>query len=258
VERDANLWIEALRSGHDRLATFVGGASAADLGRVSMCTDWTVGQVLAHLGSGAEIAYAHVTGTPVDNPAVWAYWDGLDASARAPSFVQADERLLGWYESLPPDERANRGVQFPYLPEPVSVAQAAGYRLSEIGLHSWDVFAPFDRSATVAPDATRLLIDRLPMMVELMGRRTPRETRPAEATTIGVTTWDPDRQFELELGDGIELRPSAGGPTAGDLRLPAEALLRLAAGRLPTDRDAGASVTGVLTLDDLRTAFPGY
>jgi hypothetical protein len=54
------------------------------------------------------------------------------------------------------------------------------------------------------------------------------------------------------------LRPASGGAAAGELTLPAEALLRLAAGRLAPGREAGAAITGALTLHQLRTAFPGY
>ena len=77
-------------------------------------------------------------------------------------------------------------------------------------------------------------------------------------TTISVTTSAPERFFELELGDNIELRPAATEATAGGLNLPAEALIRLAAGRLPPDRGAGATITGALSMSQLRTAFPGY
>jgi hypothetical protein len=42
------------------------------------------------------------------------------------------------------------------------------------------------------------------------------------------------------------------------LTLPAEALLRLGAGRLAPGRESGASISGALTLDQLRTAFPGF
>jgi hypothetical protein len=104
-----------------------------------------------------------------------------------------------------------------------------------------------------------LLVDRLPMMVGFVGRFAPRETRPATETTIVVTTSDPERRFELELGDNLELRPGDDGAvTVGELTLPAEALLRLTAGRLKAGREAGATVTGALSLGDLRRVFPGY
>jgi uncharacterized protein (TIGR03083 family) len=258
MEHDARVWIAALRGAHERLATFVAGASADDLVHPSMCADWNVAQVLSHLGSGAEIGRATVTGTPVENAEVWERWNAMDPAGMASSFVDADERLVGWYEGLSHDELATLQVQLPFLPGPIDAAGAAGFRLSEVSLHSWDVFGAFDPAATLAPDAAPLLVDRLPMMVSFLGRFTPRETRPAQDTTITVTTSDPERHYELEVGDNVDLRPASGGAAAGELTLPAEALLRLTAGRLAPGREAGAAITGALTLHQLRTAFPGY
>jgi uncharacterized protein (TIGR03083 family) len=258
MEQDARVWIAALRSGHKLLAGFAAGASADDFGHRSMCADWTVAQVLSHLGSGAEIGRANVIGTPVDNNEVWARWNTMEPAEMASSFVTADEQLVAWYEALSDDELATLQVKLPFLPAPIDAATAAGFRLSEAALHSWDVFAAFDAAATLAPDATVLLVDRLPMMVGFVGRFTPRQTRPTHDTTITVTTSDPERRYALELGDQLDLRPASDTSTAGELILSAEALLRLAAGRLPPGRESGASITGVVTLDQLRTAFPGY
>jgi uncharacterized protein (TIGR03083 family) len=258
MERDARVWIAALRRGHERLSAFVAGAAPDELVHSSMCTDWNVAQVLSHLGSGAEIGLATVAGTPVEMTDVWARWNAMAAADVAPSFVTADERLVSWYEERSDDELATRQIQLPFLPSPIDVATAAGFRLSEVTLHSWDVFGAFDTEATLDRDATGLLVDRLPMMVGLIGRFTPRETRPAPDTTITVTTSDPDRNFELDVGENLDLRLASDGPTAGKLIIPAEALLRLTAGRLRPGREAGASITGSLTLDQLRAAFPGY
>ncbi len=255
---DPHPWIAALRSEHDELAAFVAGASADDLGRPSMASEWTVAQVLSHLGSGAEIGLATVTGTPIENQEVWDRWNAKSAADAATSFVDADERLVASWEARSDDELATLQVQLPFLPEPLDAAGAAGFRLSEVALHSWDVLASFDPAAGVAGDAAALLVDRLPMMVGFVGRFTPRETRPPGETTIEVVTTAPERTYELELGERIDLRPAAGAPTAGVVTLPAEALVRLAAGRLPSDREHGATATGPITLDDLRRAFPGY
>jgi uncharacterized protein (TIGR03083 family) len=246
----------AQRSHH--LAEFAAGASAEDLGHRSMCAEWNVAQVLSHLGSGAEIGRATVSGTPIENSKVWAHWNTMEPADIATSFVTADQQLVAWYEARSDHELATLQVHMPFLPTPIDAASAAGFRLSELALHSWDVLAAFDAGATLAPDATVLLVDRLPMMVGFVGRFTPRESRPAHDTTIRVTTSHPERHYELELGDHVELRPAAGGSAQGELTLPAEALLRLAAGRLPPGREAGASITGTLTLKQLRTAFPGY
>ena len=79
-------------------------------------------------------------------------------------------------------------------------------------------------------------------------------------TTISVATILPTRRFLLKLGDEAELRPA--GPERGPdghIELPAEAFIRLTAGRLKPDRPS-CDVTpgGALTLNDLRRAFPGY
>ena len=258
MEHDPRVWVAALRSGHDRLAAYVAGASADDLVGPSMCTEWNVGQVLSHLGSGAEIGLASVTGAVTDNQEVWARWDALDPGAAATAFVDADERLVAWWESRSGDDLAAMQVQLPFLPAPIDAAAATGFRLSEVALHSWDVLAAADPAAEVAADAAVLLVGRLPMMVGFVGQFTPRHTRPAVDTTITVVTSAPDRRLELVLGERAELRPAEGAATAGELALPAGALLRLTSGRLPADREHGATVTGPLTLDDLRHAFPGY
>ena len=258
MEQDPLVWIAALRSGHDRLAEFVAGASADDLARRSMATEWSVAQVLSHLGSGAEIGLAGRTGEAIENEAVWARWNAKRPDDMASSFVEADEALVSWWESQPPDELAVMQVQLPFLPAPIDAAGAIGFRLSEVALHGWDVLATFDDGATLAPDAAALLVDRLPMMVGFIGQFTPRDTRPADDTTIAVTTSEPVRDFELELGERADLRAATGVPTTGALDLPAEALLRLSAGRLPAGRENGAVVSGSLTLDELRRAFPGY
>jgi len=255
VQASARAWIAALRTGHDRLADF---AATADVTAPSMCTDWTIAQVLSHLGSGAEIGLGTVSGAPVVNEEVWARWNALAPADAASSFVASDERLVAWWEARTDEELSTMEVELPFLPAPIDAVGALGFRLTELALHSWDVLAADDTSASVAPEAVPLLLDRLPTMVGMLGRFTPRETRPATDTTVAVETSDPARAFELELGDGVDLRPVDDPSGTGRLGLPAEALLRLTSGRLADGRTNGATADGALSLDDLRRAFPGY
>ncbi len=220
MEQDPRIWIAALRSGHDRLAAFVAGASADDLVAPSMASEWTVAQVLSHLGSGAEIGLATATGTAVVNEEIWDRWNALAPSAAASAFVEADDRLVAWWEARTDDELAAMEVDLPFLPAPIDAATAASFRLSELALHSWDVLAAFDPDAEVADDAAALLVDRLPTMVGFIGQFTPRETRPTEDTTIVVGTSAPERRYELELGERAELRSAGDGPTTGELAIP--------------------------------------
>lgn len=267
MEPDPRRWIAALRTSHDRLAAFASGLDDDGLVEQSMCTDWTVAQVLGHLGSQAEIGLAALEANLAGreppgqeaNPPIWDRWNAMAPQEAARAFVAADRRVVEAFERFDDDQLATMRIKLAFLPDRVDVAGAVGFRLSEHALHSWDVFAAFDPEATLAPESTELLVDRLPMMVGFVGRFTPRETRPAEATTVSIATSDPTRRFVLELGDDLELRPADGEDADGELAIPAEALLRLAAGRLRPDRRSGdVEPAGALSLADLRSAFPGY
>ena len=77
--------------------------------------------------------------------------------------------------------------------------------------------------------------------------------------TVRVVTTDPDRVLGLVLGAKAELGADA-DDADGVLTAPAEAVLRLLAGRLgPAHTPKTVNVFGdAITLDQLRTVFPGY
>jgi uncharacterized protein (TIGR03083 family) len=268
METDARRWISALRGSHERLTAFAAGLDDDDLGTQSMCTDWTVARVLGHLGSQAEIGLAgweaNLAGRdppgPGANPPIWDRWNAMPPREAAAAFVDADRRLLQVLEGLDANQLDTMQIKLAFLPEPIDVASAVGFRLGEHSLHSWDVFAAFDAGATLAADATELLIDRLPMIVGMIGRFTPRDTRPADAVTISVETSDPARRYALELGETVALEPAdRTDGYDGALAIPSEGLLRLTSGRLRPDRPSGeVEPSGALSLADLRRAFPGY
>ena len=268
ADPDARTWIAALRASHDRLAARVAELDDGQLAAQSMCADWNIAQVLSHVGSGAEIGLgmldASVAGRDLPgndaNTVIWDRWNAMTPREMTTAFAAADATLVEAFEALTAEQLADVQVRMPFLPEPIDVAAAAGFRLAEHALHTWDVFAALDPTARLAPDAAALLVDRLPMMVGFVGRFTPRETRPEKGVTLSVTTADPARQYELELGDSLDLRPAApDGATDGELRLPAEALVRLTAGRLgPGTASGDVAPSGPLSLDGLRAAFPGY
>ena len=265
METDPRRWIAVLRASHDRLVAYVASLDEEALGRPSMCTDWTVAQVLSHLGSGAEIGRetlgAAVTGRDpaVDLEAVWARWNAMAPRQMATEFAISDRRLVETFEALDDAQLSGLRLSLPFLPEPIDIATLAAFRLNEHALHSWDVVAAIDHGAELAPDAAVLLVDRQPAFVALVGRFLPRETRPADSVTIAVATSDPARRFELDLGDSLALRSLDvdGGPA--QLVIPAEALVRLMAGRLrPGWPAAGIEPASGVTMDELRAAFPGY
>jgi len=254
METDPRRWIAALRASHDRLVTQVAGFDDGALGHPSMCSDWSVAQVLSHLGSGAEIGRATLAATvegrdaTTDLEAVWGRWNAMAPREMATQFAIADRQLVETYESLDDTQLAELRPSLPFLPEPIDVATLAGFRLSEHALHSWDVAAAFDHEAELAPDAAALLVDRQPALVALVGRFLPRETRPP----------DPARRFVLELGDSVALQPVDPEFGRAQLEIPAEALVRLTAGRLRLGWPSADVAPDGTTLDVLRTAFPGY
>jgi hypothetical protein len=89
------------------------------------------------------------------------------------------------------------------------------------------------------------------------GRRRPDRGRQARP---GIKTTDPRRDYLLIAADPVTMAdwPGDGAGADGEVRMPAEALLRLAYGRL----DPGHTPAGVeadpADLDRLRQVFPGF
>ncbi|MFY1669026.1 maleylpyruvate isomerase family mycothiol-dependent enzyme [Plantactinospora sp. WMMB334] len=259
----ADTTIAALRSGHDELAALVRDLGPTDLTRSSGASEWQVSQVLSHLGSGAEISEAALDaalrGAPAPdadfNKQVWVRWDAMTPIEHAEGFLDANRRLVERYESLDAATRESVRIDLGFLPDPVDLGTATGMRLSEFALHQWDVEVGFNRFATVAPEAVPLLLDQLDGLLGLMGRPDTIADLPVE---LALRLSDPDRSLGLRLADRVSL---AGAPErpAGEIAGPAEAFLRLAAGRLAPEHTPGTmTVTGPLDLDDLRRVFPGY
>jgi uncharacterized protein (TIGR03083 family) len=256
--------ISALRTGHDDLAALVSRLSDADLSRPSGASEWDISQVLSHLGSGAEINHATLRAALDGEPnpgrdfnlTVWARWDAMSRRERADGFLQSNPALVELYESMDADTRAKLRIDLGFLPAPVDVATASRMRLSEFALHSWDVRVGFDEHAAVAPEATGPL---LAGSGDLLGWTSKPEQLDGARAVIRVTTTEPASVFALRLGDQITVDSDVPDQPDGTLSLPAEAWLRLVAGRLsPRHTPDGVSTTGAADLDLLRRVFPGY
>jgi hypothetical protein len=74
-----------------------------------------------------------------------------------------------------------------------------------------------------------------------------------------VSASGPQRDFTLESGETVSLVPSEAGEDTElpELRLPAEALVRLVYGRLDPAHTPPVETRGV-DLDELRRLFPGF
>jgi uncharacterized protein (TIGR03083 family) len=253
---DATSWVRAVRASHDRLAGLVAGLDGDGLRAQSYDTEWSVADVLSHLGSGAEIFTlyidAGVTGgdppAPEDFKPIWEAWNARSPEDQAAQSVAVNQALVARIEALTPEQRAAFHVMM-FGRMPMDLAGVLGMRLSEHALHTWDVAVVLDPAAKVAPDAVDLLVDRLPMMVGFMGRQAP------APVAVAVSTTAPERAFTLDTG-GVTLAPAGADDTpAASLALPAEAFLRLVYGRL--DDETGLQASGV-TLPELNSVFPGF
>ncbi|SHN43595.1 maleylpyruvate isomerase family mycothiol-dependent enzyme [Cryptosporangium aurantiacum] len=248
--------IAALRASHDRLRAVAAPLTPDQVRRPGYPSEWTIAQVLSHLGSGAEINGlifdAGVAGTDPpkqeDFQAIWAVWDAKTPDAQAADVLTADARLVEKIEALDADQRAS--ATFAVWSGPTDIAGFVSSRLSEHAVHVWDVEVMLDPSATVHPAAVGLVLDVAQKLVGFAGK-------PGPAGRIHVTVTDPDREYALVLGDAVALEPWGGGESTGSLELPAEAFLRLLYGRLDPAHSPSVTAENV-DLDALRAVFPGF
>jgi uncharacterized protein (TIGR03083 family) len=255
--------ISALRTGHTTLTALVQDLPPGGLTGPSGASEWIIAQVLSHLGSGAEIGLAGLQASIAGEPApggdfnngVWDRWNAMSPQDQADGFVTSNEALVSAYEALDEQTRQQLKVKL-FLPEPVDVATAASFRLSEFTLHTWDVAVASDPQATLAQDAVEHLLDIAPYLFGWLGK--PKDILGGASVQLAVQTSAPTRNFGVEIADKVALSDAPADPDA-TLEIPAESWLRLVAGRLAAEHTpAGISATGAVTLDQLRQIFPGY
>jgi uncharacterized protein (TIGR03083 family) len=222
--------------------------------------EWSIAQVLSHLGSGAEIftlfLEAGLAGGPAPEmatfQAVWARWDALDPDEQVSDAIAADARFLDRLDGLSESERAAWRMEL--FGAEQGVSDIARMRLGEHALHTWDVAVVRDDTATVPADVAGLLVDGLPVLADRVGKPVDTSMR------VHVSTDGPERAFTLESGpDRVRLSPATSDPADHEalMRLPAEAFIRLVYGRLDADHTPSVGTQGI-DLDTLRAMFPGF
>jgi uncharacterized protein (TIGR03083 family) len=247
--------VRAVRASHDRLAGLVAELDGDGLRAQSYDTEWSIADVLSHLGSGAEIFSLYVDagaagGEPPSRdafPGIWDTWNARSPEEQTARSIEANEALVSRIESLTPEQRAGFQVAM-FGPVPMDLAAFLGMRLSEHAVHTWDVAVALDPAARLAPDAVDLLVDSAPRMAGFVGKKAP------APVAIAVAVNDPERAFTLDTG-GVSVLPAGSEATSASLALPAEAFIRLIAGRL--DDAAELEASGV-TLPELKSVFPGF
>jgi uncharacterized protein (TIGR03083 family) len=257
LETSPDPWIRALRHSHDRLQALVEPLDPGQLRQRSYDSEWSIAQVLSHIGSQSEIFVLWLeAGLSGQDPPgrdafgpIWDKWNAKNPQDQAADALQADQATIERFESLDADQQARLRLQM--FGMDLDTTALARMRLSEHAVHTWDVAVALDPSATVAPDAVALLVDMLSQFVA-------RAAKPdGKRRKVRVATTDPERRFTLETaGEAVTLTASPGDEGRPELRLPAEAFVRLLYGRLDPDHTPPVESDGV-DLDELRRLFPG-
>jgi uncharacterized protein (TIGR03083 family) len=260
MSESADRTIAALRANHDRLAQEVDRLSPEQLSDASGAVDWSVAQVLSHLGSSAEIwmppLEAAISGTEApeaDNQSVWDRWNALEPGDQAAGFLEQDERFLATLEGLDADQRRTIEIDLGFMPAPAPLATFLAMRLNETTLHGWDVLVAHDPDASLDAETAEVLLDHFTDSVGFMLGFIGKADALAEPATVAVDGHVILIEDAVSLASGSDHEPTATfvGPT--------ESVVRLLAGRLTPEHTPDAvEVTGNVTLDDLRRVFPGY
>lgn len=233
----------------------MGGLDVDQLEARSYADDWTVADVLSHLGSGAVLMERRLqdardgTEMPEDYaPSVWDAWNAKPPRAQADDCLAEDERLQSAAEAFGVADRA--AMTFSFGPMSVGFDEAFALRLNEHTFHTWDIEVMFDDATRLPSDAVGVVVDNLGMIARFTA------TPTGDEREVRVHTTDPERHFTVRLTpENAELLEGDAGARP-DLELPAESFCRLVYGRLDPDHSPPVDANGEV-LDLLRRVFPG-
>jgi uncharacterized protein (TIGR03083 family) len=253
--------LDALRASVGHLRDLAAPLSDEQLAASAYPSEWSVADVLSHLGSGAVI-HRHRLGDVLSHrdtddgfaPRVWDEWNAKSAPQKRTDGLEADAALLAALEAVDLPDRATFAM--PLGPMSFDFATFVGLRVNEHTLHTWDVEVALDPAATLQASTVPSVLDNLGMVAGWAGRPT------GETGAIVVRTTHPARELVVRLTpEAVRLEPAdadagtTSEPAPGDeLELPAEAFVRLVYGRLD---DAHSPVPGSPAIDTLRAVFRG-
>jgi uncharacterized protein (TIGR03083 family) len=248
--------LSALRTSQDILTAAVEPLGAEQLEQPSYDSEWSIAQVLSHVGSQAEIFGLLLDaglsgGDPpgqADFAPIWGRWDARRPQAQADEGLAVNRALIERFGSLDAAQRDRFHLEAWGMD--LDLAGLLRLRAGEHAVHTWDVVVALDPTATVAPDAVELLLGTL-------GPTAARAKPDGTKRRIHVLTTGPERHFTLETGDSVKLVDFEPDDYEAELELPAEAFLRLIYGRLDQAHTPPVKARGV-DLDELRAVFPGF
>jgi uncharacterized protein (TIGR03083 family) len=247
--------LAALRRSVEGLRGLATPLAEAELTRGAYPSEWTIADVLSHLGSGAVITQRRLEDSlagaemPDDfAPGVWDTWNAKTPAAQRTDALAADAALLARMEALPPTERES--FAFAMGPMHFDFDGFVALRLNEHAFHTWDIAVALDPGATIPEPVAAFVVDQL----DLVARYTAKPTE--DTATIIVSTTAPERRFTIELTPESVTFNAAETDRKADVELPAEAFARLVYGRLESAHVSGSAADHP-AVEELRRVFPG-
>jgi len=255
----ADRTIAALRAEHDATATIVRELTDEQLSAPSGATEWSVAAVLSHLGSAAVITLAGLQSALGAAPApeagfnesVWDVWNAMSPAGQRAGYLEHDAELVAAFEALDEQQRESLELQVGFLAAPLSVAAFGGMRLHEAAQHSWDVRVSREPAAGLLPGSAAVLAELFSGELAFLLGKADLIAGPVQLEIVGS-------EYGLSIADSVALVSTVDHPTAS-FTGPLEAAIRLIAGRLgPRHTPGDVTVRGNVTLEELRTVFPGF
>jgi uncharacterized protein (TIGR03083 family) len=248
--------VGALRRSVEQLRELATPLPDEELTQRAYPSEWSIADVLSHLGSGAVIMQRRLedglagTETPDDfAPSVWDTWNAKTPAAQRADALAADAALLARIEATTPAERES--FTFAMGPMNFDFNGFVALRLNEHAFHTWDIAVALDPAATIPAPVAALVVDQLDMIARFGAKPT------GDTTTITVATTEPARHFTIELTpESVTFTAAETGEDA-DVELPAEAFARLVYGRLDAEHASGSAADHP-AVDVLRRVFPGF
>jgi uncharacterized protein (TIGR03083 family) len=258
---DFSTWSAAVHSSHERLALVAAELSTEQLESPSYASEWSIAQVLSHLGSGAEIFTLYLeagrdgTSAPAQEvfQEIWARWDASTADEQRDGFLRSDATFLDQLDAL--DEAQRDTWKMTMFNGGEDLTNLLRLRFGEHAVHTWDVLVALDPAESLSQEAADLLIDSLPGLAGFAAKPigTPVKAR--------IATSHPERHFLLNADeDSVALVAdhAAGHALPGPVvDLPAEAFVRLVYGRMD-EAHTPALRHPTPELVNLRALFPGF
>ena len=172
----ADAVLAALRTSRARLVETAASLTAEQLREPSYDSEWSIAQVLSHIGTGAiffrlileaGLAGEPAPGTDVMQP-IWAEWNAKSPDEQARDGLEADVELIDAVAALDTYQRDDWHIDL--FGTERDFTGFLRMRLSEHAVHTWDIAVALDAKAQLPPDSVDVLIDTLGPLAALVGK----------------------------------------------------------------------------------------